>query len=225
MGHIDERDAHLLLDTLQLVLHILPQPEIQRAQRLVQQQHLGAVHQRPGDGHPLLLSAGELVNAALFKALQADHLQHFRHPLLHLVLGHLGDAQAEGDVLKHVQMGKQGVFLEHGVDLPLMRRNVIDPHTVKGHITGCGRGKPTDDPQRGGLAAPAGPKQREEFGIVDVKIDVVENQLVVKRHAEIPQANQLFGHLSSPVHKKDFFASSLCTHRGPDPADPACIFR
>ena len=33
----------------------------------------------------------------------------------------------------------------------------------------------------------------------DIQIDVIENQLVVKRHAEIPQANQLFGHLSSPV--------------------------
>ena len=114
-------------------------------------------------------------------------------------------------------MGKQGVFLEHGVDLPLMRRNVIDPHTVKGHITGSGRGKPTDDAQRRGFATAAGSKQCEEFGIVDVKIDVVENQLVVKRHAEIPQANQLFGHLSSPVHK-EIFASSLCIHRGPEPA-------
>jgi len=30
---------------------------------------------------------------------------------------------------------------------------------------------------------------------------VIENQLVVKRHAEIPQANQLFGHLSSSIHQ------------------------
>ena len=222
MGHINKGDPHLLLDTLQLVLHILAQPKIQRAQRLVQQQHLGTVHQRPGNGHTLLLSAGKLVDAASFKALQGHHFQHFRHTLLHLVLRHLGDAQAEGHVLKHVQMGKQGVFLEHRVDLPLMRRNVIDPHTVKGHITGSGRSKPADDPQRCGLAAAAGPKQCEEFGIVNVKIDVVENQLVVKRHAEIPQANQLFGHLSSPVHKKIFRLFSLYS---PDDPKRACIFR
>ena len=69
MGHINKGDPHLLLDTLQLVLHILAQPKIQRAQRLVQQQYLGTVHQCPGNGHTLLLSAGKLVDAASFKAL------------------------------------------------------------------------------------------------------------------------------------------------------------
>ena len=82
-----------------------------------------------------------------------------------------------------------------------MRRDIIDPLAVKGHVAACGRGKPAYDTQRRGLAAPTGAQQREEFGIVDVKIDVIENQLVVKRHAEIPQANQLFGHLSSSIHQ------------------------
>ena len=39
MGHIDKRDAHLLLDTLQLVLHILAQAKIQGTQRLIKQQN------------------------------------------------------------------------------------------------------------------------------------------------------------------------------------------
>ena len=200
MGHIYKRYAHLLLDTLQLVLHILAQTQIQRAQRLVQKQYLRTVHQCAGDGHPLLLAAGQLVDAAAVKALQADHLQHFGDTLPYLLLRHFGDAQAEGDVFKHIQMREQRIFLEHRVDLPFVRRNVVDPHPVKGHITGCGCCKPADDTQRRGLAAAAGPKQCEEFGIVDIKVDVIENQLVVKRHAEVPQANQLFGHLSSPVH-------------------------
>ncbi|MBQ7465249.1 MAG: hypothetical protein IJS55_01880, partial [Oscillospiraceae bacterium] len=40
-----------------------------------------------------------------------------------------------------------------------------------------------------------------------IQIDVVENQLVVKRHAKVVQANQLFGHLSSPVRKKMYLFS------------------
>ena len=52
------RPKVLLLDTLQLVLHILAQAQIQRAERLVEQQHLRPVHQSSGDGHPLLLAAG-----------------------------------------------------------------------------------------------------------------------------------------------------------------------
>ena len=38
VGNIYKRDAHLLLDALQFVLHILAQTQIQRAQRFVQQQ-------------------------------------------------------------------------------------------------------------------------------------------------------------------------------------------
>ena len=203
MSNIYKRDAHLLLDALQFVLHILTQTQIQRAQRLVQQQHLRAVHQCAGDGHALLLAAGKLVSAPAVKALQADDLQHFRDTLPYLLLRYLGDTQTEGDVFKHVQMRKQRVFLEHRVDLPLMGWDIIDPRAVEGHVAACGRGEPSDDPQCGGLAAPTGAKQREEFGIVDVKIDVIENQLVVKRHAEIPQANQLFGHLSSSIRQKN----------------------
>ena len=176
--------------------------QIQRSQRFVQKQYLRAVHQSAGDGHPLLLAAGKLVDTAAVKALQADHLQHFGDALADLFLRHFRDTQAEGNVFKHVQVREQRILLEHRVDLPLMGRNVIDPHTVKGNITGSGRSKPADDPQRRGLATAAGAKQCEEFKIVDVKIDVIENQLVVKRHAEIPQANQLFGHLSSSIHSE-----------------------
>ena len=201
MGHIDEGNAHLLLDTLQLVLHILPQAQVQRAQGLVQQQDLGPVHQRPGDGHPLLLAAGQLGDFPVLKALQTHHAQHFRHALLDFLGRHLGDPQAKGDVLKHVQMREQRILLEHRVDLPLMRRDIINPHTVKGDVSRRGRRETADNPQRCGLATAAGAQKCEEFRIVDIQIDVIENQLVVKRHAEVPQANQLFGHLSSPVRK------------------------
>ena len=199
MGNVYKGNAHLLLDPFQLDLHILPQAQVQGTQRLVQQQHLGPVHQRTGNGHTLLLAAGELMDPPVLKALQAHHAQHLCHPLLDLVGRHLGDPQAKGDVFKDIQMGKQGILLKDSVDLPLMRRNVIDPHTVKGDVSRRGRREAANDPQRRGLATAAGAKQCEEFGIVDIQIDVIENQLVVKRHAEIPQANQLFGHLSSPV--------------------------
>ena len=171
MGDVDEGDAHLLLDALELDLHILAQLQVQGAQGLVQQQHLGPVHQGPGDGHPLLLSAGEGVGLAVFKALEADDLQHLHdggadlllaeldHPLAGGVrrVGDLLQPQAEGDVFKDVQVGEQGVFLEHRVDLPLMGRNVINPHTVKEDVSRRRCREAADNPQRGGLAAPAGP--------------------------------------------------------------------
>ncbi len=47
MGHVDEGRADLTLNLLELRLHFLPDLQIQRAQRLVEQEHLGPVDERP----------------------------------------------------------------------------------------------------------------------------------------------------------------------------------
>ena len=47
--HVDERDADLALDAHQLELHLLAELEVERAERLVEQEHRGLVHQRPGE--------------------------------------------------------------------------------------------------------------------------------------------------------------------------------
>ena len=168
MGDIDEGDAHLLLDALELDLHVLAELQVEGAQGLVQKQHLGPVHKGPGDGHPLLLAAGELVRPPVLKALEADGLQHLQHPLTDLLLGDLNGLfgvvgvrtllhpKAEGHVLKDIQVREERVLLEDGVDLPLVGRNVIDPHTVEEHVAAGGRREAADDPQRRGLAAAAG---------------------------------------------------------------------
>ena len=153
VGDIDKGDACGALDPLQFVLHILAQTQIQSGQRLVQQQHLGLVHQCPGDGNTLLLTAGKVVDAAVFVALQADDLQHLINPAVDFVLGQLGYLQAEGDVVIHIQMREQGIALKHGIDLTLVWRHVVDNLAVKQHLAG-GRGQETaDDPQGGGFAA------------------------------------------------------------------------
>ena len=187
--------------------------QVQGAQGLVQQQHLGPVHQGPGDGHPLLLAAGEGGDGALFKALQVDHLEHLGDPLLDLLfrdlyflLGlrvHLGDPQAEGDVLEHIEVGEQGVALEHGVDGPLVGRDRIDPHAVKKNIPGGGLLKTADNSKRGRLAAPTGTQQREELLVIDIQVDVVQHDLAVKSHGTVGQADQFLRHISSPFSSKN----------------------
>ncbi len=48
-----EGDAELLLERLQLLLHLLPELEVERAERLVEEQDLRPVHQRAGERHAL----------------------------------------------------------------------------------------------------------------------------------------------------------------------------
>jgi hypothetical protein len=56
--HIDHGDADLAMDTLDLDLHLLAQVLVERAEGLVEQQHIGIEHEAARERHPLLLAAG-----------------------------------------------------------------------------------------------------------------------------------------------------------------------
>ena len=202
VGHVDKRDAQSLLDAFELILHVFPQPHVQGAQGLVQQQHLGLVHQCPGDGHPLLLSAGQRRDLPVLEAPQGHDLQHLHDALIHLRFRQLADPEPEGDVVVYVQMREQRVFLEYGVDLAAIGRHVVDALPVEKDISGRGRLKAADDPQGCGLAAAAGTEQCEKLVIVDSQVDVVKHSLSVKAHGHVLETNEFFCHLSSPVLSK-----------------------
>ena len=57
MGDIDEGDSDLSLQCLQLGLHPSPHFQVERAERLVQQQHGRPGYERARQGHPLLLAS------------------------------------------------------------------------------------------------------------------------------------------------------------------------
>ena len=76
VGDVDERDADLVLDPLQLHLHVLAELEVERAERLVEQEHARVVDERAPERDALLLAAGELLRLALREAGEADELEH-----------------------------------------------------------------------------------------------------------------------------------------------------
>ena len=169
MGDIYKGDAHLLLNAFELDLHILAELQIEGPQGFVQEQHLGPVHQRPRNRHALLLPAGEGVGPPVFKALEADGLQHLQNPLPDFLLGELDRSlrvrrirpslhpEAKGHVFKHVQMREKRVLLEYRVNLALIGRDVVNPHTVEENVSRPWGREAANNPQRGGFAAPAGP--------------------------------------------------------------------
>ena len=77
MRDVHERDADVLLDALELDLQLLAQAQVERAERLVEQQRPRAVDQRAGERHTLLLATGELRRLAASVAAELDHLQRF----------------------------------------------------------------------------------------------------------------------------------------------------
>ena len=120
----DEGDADLLLNLLQLALHALAKLCVQSAERLVEKKHLGLIDKGAGDGDTLLLTAGHLVNGALAEVLEAHELKHTHDLLINNILRLLLDLEAESNVVKHIHVREQRVLLEHGVEVPLVGRQV-----------------------------------------------------------------------------------------------------
>ena len=173
VSYIYKSNAHRLLNTLELVLHILAETQIQSAQGFVEQQHLGAVHERTSNCDTLLLTAGELSHSAVFKTLEAHYLKHFGDTLVDLLLRHLCYAQTEGDVFVNVEMRKQSVLLKDRVDLSFVRRDIVYPDAVKHNVSGGRLDKAADYPERRCLAAAGRTEQRQKFLIIKIQVNIV----------------------------------------------------
>jgi hypothetical protein len=174
VGDVHERDADLGLDPLQLDLHPPAQGQVQRAERLVEQQHLRVVDQRAGQRDPLLLAAGELGGTAPAVPVELDQGEH---PLdLGGDLALAPTTQAKGDIFVHVEVGKERIALEDGVDGPVVRPQPGDVLGTEQHPARRGLVQSGDHPQRGGLAAAGRPEQREERAGRDDEAEVVDRR-------------------------------------------------
>ena len=174
MSNVDEGYAQFLVHLLEFYLHVLAHLAVEGGEGLVEQQHLGLVHQGARDGHPLLLAAGQGVHVAVFVVRHSHHLEHLAHAAVDLVGGNLLQLEAEGDVVVHVQMGEEGVALEHGVQRPLVGGHARYVLAVQQDLAFVGLDEACYEAQRGGFAAARGAQQGDEFAFPYIKVDVVQ---------------------------------------------------
>src|SRR5712692_1499825 len=168
---VNERDSHFLLDPLQLELHLLPQLEVQRTERLVEEQDLGFVDHGPSQGDALALATRQLVRPALVQPDQAHHPQRAIDPLLALCRRDALDPQPVADVVAYGHVGEEGVVLEDRVRLALVRRHrgdvapaELDPASIRALEAG-------DQPEQGRLPGPGRAEQGEELPLLDGQVD------------------------------------------------------
>src|SRR5207244_2803834 len=100
--------------------------EVERTQRLVQEQQLGLVDEGPGQGHPLLLASRELRGLAALESREVDQAKGLPDPPFDLGAADLLPTQAEGHVLEHVEVREQSVGLEDRVDVASIGRQSRD---------------------------------------------------------------------------------------------------
>ena len=178
MGYKNGGDPRLLLDPANLLPGLEPQPGIQIGKGLVQQQDLRHLHKRPGNGHPLLLTAGKLVGLPGQERVDLHQSGSLQHPLPHLFLGQSVRAlpvfQREADVLLHRQVGVQGIVLEHKAHAPVLRRQVGHIVLPKEDSAGGRLFQAAEHIQRGAFAAAGGPQQTDQLPIGDSKGKVAD---------------------------------------------------
>ena len=196
VGDEDEGDAALALNALEFQLHLAAELEVERAQRLIQQQHIRLVNQRARNRHTLLLAAGEAGNAALFKACQTDQRQHAADLLGGLLLILLAQIRAEGDVLRHIQMRKERIALKHGVDRALIRRQADDVLPLIEDFAAGRLFKTADAAQQRRFAAAGRAEQRHKLVFPDVDAHAAQRgEAILKDHAKVSNGkNRLIIH-------------------------------
>ena len=159
---------------------VLAHLRVERAEGLVEQQHLRLHRQRPGQRHPLPLAAGELGGIAVGEPVELDQAQQLVHAVGDLRLVPLADLQAEADVLEHGHVLEGGVVLEDEPDFALLGRLLGDVLVVDHDAAGVERLEPGDRPQQGRLAAAARSEQGGQRPVRDLDRYVVKRPKVTE---------------------------------------------
>ena len=173
-----------------LILQGLAGHRIQRAERLVHQQHGGVLCQAAGDLQTLLHAAGQLVREALLLALQPYLGQQFADPVGALGFRHTERFERERDIAEGVAPRQQGlaIILEH--DRHVLAR-LGHGLALVGDSAAGGFHQPGDQAQRGGFAAARGANHAEEFALADRHVDAAQDFVPADGEPDIVELDQL----------------------------------
>ena len=161
----DGRHAGLFQQVAQLAAQRLAGGGVQRRERLVEQEQAGPRRQRPGQGHALLLAAGELGRPAPQQRAHAEPLGQLPHPGGPLRSRQPVEPVAE--VGRHRQVREERVLLEEQSHPAGLRRHVDAARPVEPGLlaeadeAGVGAIQPGQRAQHRGLA---GARGAEEHG-------------------------------------------------------------
>ncbi len=187
----DERDPELGLQGLQLDLQVLAQARVERAERLVEEQHLRRQDEGPRERHPLLLPAGELARLPLRVVAELDERERLGHPGPMLRLRQPLVLEPEADVARDVEMREERVALEDRVDVPLVGRHLRHVDVVEHDPAARRPLEAGDHPQRRRLPAAGGADHGEELAARHPHVDAVDGDRPRRTASSAPRDGSL----------------------------------
>jgi hypothetical protein len=186
------RDVDLVVQAAQPLAQLGAHLGVERAERLVEQQHARLDGERARQRHPLALAARELIRVALRVAAEADDAEQLGDPGVDARPRLLADLQPERDVVVHGHVLERRVVLEDEADLPALRRHARGVVALDLDAAGVGRLEAGDDPQQARLARAARAEQRGQRAAGDLERDVVERDEVAEALGDLADRDHAF---------------------------------
>ena len=179
------RDDHrgrvrLVVQAPQPVAQLLAHACVERAERLVEQQHLRVDRERTGEPHALALATRELGRVAVAEPRQLHELEQLGHALLDLRARPAANLEPERNIVPDGHVLEGGVVLEDEADAARLRRDVRHVASLEVDAALVRPLEPCDHTQQRRLAAAARPEQRRQGSGFDLDGDAVERSEVAE---------------------------------------------
>ena len=179
MGYHDDGGT-VLIELCEQAHHLGTILRVEVAGRLVGEDELGTEDHGAGDGHALLLTAGELVREVLGTVADVHALHHLLHLLLALALRHAEIGKRQLDVLLYVELVDEVEALEDEAYLSLADGRAL-VLMQSGHLfvtepilAGGGVVEESEDVEQRGLATAGGTHDGDELAVLYFKRYFVE---------------------------------------------------
>ncbi len=180
VGDQQHRARHRGLQRLELAMQLRARDRIERAERLVHQQHRRIGGERPRQPDALPLPAGQLVRpaAAELRRFQADAREQFVHARRDALGRPIQQVRHHRHVGGDREMREQPDVLDGVAGLPPQRRLVPrrDAAAAHPHLTGIGAQHPVHQPQQRRLAAATAADQRHHLAFGDRQRDAAQHR-------------------------------------------------
>ena len=186
------------MQRLELNAHARAQGGVEIRQRLVEEEDFRVAHDGPPDGDTLALAAGERLRQALEVVGNLQDLRRGLHAAIDLVLRHLGDLEAEREVVVNRLVRIQRVALEDHRHAAARGGDVIDSIAGDLQIALADLFKPGNHSQQGRFSATGRTDKDDELTRFDVEIDTVDDFELAVALLDTPETNIGLSHLPAP---------------------------
>jgi len=194
---VDESDVERPLQRLQFSLHLFAELQVERSERLVEQEHARLVDDRPGESDTLTLAPRQLRRHSIGQLGQTHHPQRFVAASSAFVFRGLAHSHPVFHVHRHGHVREQCIVLEHRVHVAFERGFV--GHVVAAEQDHAARRQfeTGDHPQHGGLARTRRPEQREKFAVANLERNIAHRVDRPERLGYAAQLDRRDGHASA----------------------------